>query len=96
MSVERVEQIIIEVLAEIQTISGRGLIPMCGTTCAIGDLPGFDSLNGIEATLEISTRLKYDFDVDNLLVDESGHCALTIREIAQRAWQLMNKAGVKK
>ncbi|MFA6312595.1 MAG: hypothetical protein WCV99_08285 [Sterolibacterium sp.] len=96
MSLETVQQMVIEVLGDIQTISGRDLIPMSGSTCAIGELPGFDSLNGIEATLEISARLGYDLEVDNLLVDESGNRALTIREIAERACKVMDAMGVKK
>ncbi len=96
MSLKDIEQIIIDVLNEIQIISGRETIPMSSATCAIGDLPGFDSLNGIEATLDISTKLGYDFDVDNLLVAEEGHRALTIGEIAERARDLMEKAGVAK
>lgn len=89
MTMGRIEQIIIDVLSEIQALSGRESIPMSSTTCAIGELPGFDSLNGIEATLEISSRLGYDFDVDNLLVDDSGDRALTIHEAADRVQHLM-------
>lgn len=96
MSLETVQQIVIDVLVEIQAISGRELIPISGSTSALSELPGFDSLNGIEATLEISTRLGYAFEVDNLLIDETGHRVLTIREIAQRACQLMDAVGFKK
>jgi acyl carrier protein len=96
MSFETVQQAIIEVLTEIQTISGREVVPMSGATCAIGDLPGFDSLNGIEATLEISTKLGYDFPVDNLLIDDAAARALTIGEIAQRVCQLLDTAAVTK
>lgn len=96
MTLAQVQKIIIDVLSEIQTISGRELIPMNGSTCPIGELPGFDSLNGIETTLQISEKLGYDFPVDNLLVDDAGHRALTIREVAERACQLMDAKTVTK
>lgn len=96
MNPEQVQEAIIEVLGEIQTISGRILTPMNGTTCPIGDLPGFDSLNGIEATLQISEKFGYDFPLDNLLVDDTGHRALTIGEVVERVRQLMEAKAVTK
>lgn len=91
MTTARILQTIIDVLSEIQTISGREVIAMSGNTCPIGQLPGFDSLNGIEVTLELSSRLGYDFEVDNLLVDDAGHRALTIGEVADRVQELMDQ-----
>lgn len=96
MKLEQVQKAIIEVLREIQTMSGREVVPMNSSTCPIGDLPGFDSLNGIEATLQISEKLGYDFPLDNLLVDDSGHRALKISEVAERACQLMDAKTVAK
>lgn len=91
MTTARILQTIIDVLSEIQTISGREVIAMSGSTCPIGQLPGFDSLNGIEVTLELSSRLGYDFEVDNLLVDDVGHRALSIGEVADRIQELLNQ-----
>lgn len=96
MNLEQAQKVIIEVLGEIQTISGRILTPMSSTTCPVGDLPGFDSLNGIEATLQISEKLGYDFPSDNLLVDDTGHRALTISKVAERVCQLMEAQVVTK
>ena len=96
MRLEQVQKAIIEVLREIQTISGREVVPMNSSTCPIGDLPGFDSLNGIEATLQISEKLGYDFSLDNLLVDDGGRRALRISEVAERACQLMDAKTVAK
>lgn len=94
MTLEELENAVIEVLSEIQTISGRELISMNGSTCPIGDLPGFDSLNGIETTLQISEKLGYDFPVDNLLVDDTGRRALTITEVAGNILKLLDAASV--
>jgi acyl carrier protein len=85
MALEKLQQIICEVLVEIQTQSGREVSRVDGRTCPIGDLHGFDSLSGLEATVELSQRLGCEIPEDvNLLVNEKGTRALRVEEVAKR------------
>jgi acyl carrier protein len=74
--------IVTDVLTAIQEISGRERTSISESTCPIGDLAQFDSLNGVEATVELSDRLGIDLPSVNALVNESGTKALTVSEIA--------------
>ena len=71
-----------EVLAELQKISGREAVQITGTTCPIGDLPDFDSLTGVEASVAIESRLGVQLAEVNIFVNQSGSRALTVSEIA--------------
>lgn len=82
MDADQVTKVVIEVLTELQEMSGREAIPISSSTCPIGDLDGFDSLNGVEATVELSERLGFDVPAINAFVDETGTKALTVAEIA--------------
>jgi acyl carrier protein len=53
----KVKDTVVTVLEEIQTRSGRELSTLSGSTCPVGDLAGFDSLNAVEATTTIAERL---------------------------------------
>ena len=75
-------RIVTEVLTDIQAISGRNPTQISESTCPIGDLEQFDSLNGVEATVELSDRLGIDLPGINAFVNESGTKALTVSEIA--------------
>jgi len=90
MESEAVERVIIEVLVEIQTASGRPNPPIDREAKPIGDVPGFDSLSGLEATVELGARLDCAIPDDvNLFVHERGTRALRVSEIAQRLHRLM-------
>lgn len=52
MDKAKVVKVITEVLSELQSISGRNPVPISEELCPIGDLDEFDSLNGVEATVE--------------------------------------------
>ena len=75
---------IVKAIAQIQENSGRELPEkISGRTKPIGDLDGFDSLNG----LELSVVLAIEFDIDpgeNLCVSDDGRRALTVNEIVAR------------
>lgn len=87
MNIFDVTKLIIDVVSDIQTHSGRRSIGLTGKSRPIGDLPGFDSLNGIEATTELTHRLGREFSDENLLIDETSNRALTIEEIATRIYE---------
>jgi acyl carrier protein len=84
MEKTKVIEVIADVLKEIQSMSGRTPVPISATTCPIGDLADFDSLNGVEATIELSDRLGIEIPGVNGFVNEQGTKALTISEIADR------------
>lgn len=75
-------KIVCEVLAEIQSISGRAPTEMSGSTCPIGDLADFDSLNGVEATVALSRRVGVDLPDINAFVNKEGTKPRTVSEIA--------------
>ncbi len=77
----QITEVVAEVLAEIQASSGREPVAITGQTCPIGDLPDFDSLNGVEATVELADRLGVEIPGVNVFVNEKGTKALRVSEI---------------
>jgi acyl carrier protein len=77
-------QALCETLAELQNMGGREPVQISATTCPIGDLPDFDSLNGVEASVALEGRLGVQLNGVNIFVNESGSRALTISEVAKR------------
>ncbi len=73
---------VISVLKTVQELSGRESVPITGTTCPIGDLDQFDSLNGVEASSMLSSELGFDLPGANAFVNEEGTKALNVTEIA--------------
>jgi acyl carrier protein len=90
MDKQQIQQVLIEVLTEIQTNSGQPAIEIDEDTSPIGDLPGFDSLTGIEATVELTHRLGHQIGQENIFVSAQGTRALPIREIAERLYRITN------
>ena len=76
------EAVIIDVICKIQQLSGREAVPITSNSCPITDMPGFDSLNGVEATIEVMNRLNLNLEFNNVLVNDSG--ALTVAAAAAR------------
>lgn len=83
MKKSEVIQNIVDVLTGIQAMSGRAIVPISEKTCPIGDLDQFDSLNGVEATVELSSRLGVDLTGVNTFVNASGTKALTVSDVAE-------------
>jgi len=74
-------RVITAVLQETQTLSGRVWQSVDLNTRPIGQLEGFDSLCGLEATLMLETRLGCSFE-ESLFVAADGKRPLALREIA--------------
>jgi hypothetical protein len=89
---EDLRQLLIEIITEIQTGSGRPTPEIDGDLCPIGDLDGFDSLNGLEVSCELSQRLDYDIK-PNLMVSTYPWKQLTINEIVSRLQQAVEAQG---
>ncbi len=89
MTREQAETAVIGVIAEIQEMSGRECPDLGGKTKPIGDVPGFDSLNALEATVAVEARLKMDVPNEaNIFINDAGDTALSVREIADRLMEM--------
>src|SRR5262245_26869480 len=71
---------VVEALNRVQDTSGHRIVPIHKSTCPIKDLPDFDSLLGIETTLDLERQLG-PLGRDNIFVNEAGTRALTLAEI---------------
>jgi len=93
MSLDEIQSAVIEVLRDVQTLSGRSWIGLAPTDKPIGDLDGFDSLSAIEATVLVEGKLDcHDLEVDSIFISEDGKRALTVKEIANRISSLLSTA----
>ena len=87
---------VIQAIKRVQEDSGRPAGVIDSGTKPIGDATGFDSLNGIEATVILSESLDYDIPDDNLFASEDGRRALTIGKVADRLCAMVGvEAGVR-
>lgn len=82
MTQSEIETVLISVVRELQALSGRVEVNVTKDTCPLNDMPGFDSLNGVEATIEVVDRLKIKIE-DNDIFAENGN-ALTIAAAGAR------------
>ncbi len=92
MTFEELRELLIEVITEIQAGSGRSVPEIDGELCPIGDLEGFDSLNAVEVTCELSQRLHCDIKPD-LMVPDHPLKQLAINEIVGRLQQAVEAQG---
>ena len=82
MSGSDVERVIVEVLTEIQTMSGADCPAMDGRTLPLRDLPQFDSHLALLATVELGARLQCEIPEDvNVFIDEETNRPRRIGEI---------------
>lgn len=86
-----IEQMLIAVVCDIQRLSGREAVPVSVATCPIYDMPGFDSLNGVEATVDALGRLGLDLEFNNVFVEQDK--ALTIQQAAARLFGCIPKTA---
>src|SRR5262245_41108795 len=84
-TVETLSTALADSLRNIQSASGRPCPEtLAGTLRPIGDLDGFDSVNGVEATVLLEAQLGTSLGTDNLFVSLDGNSGLQIVEIAKR------------
>lgn len=85
-----------KVLKAIQQMSGRQCLPIADDTKPIGDLDGFDSLCGIEATSMLENELKCTLGDGSAFVNESPsgkRRALTVAQSVERVAQMLAPTG---
>lgn len=93
MTREEAFKLLIQAINRIQQLSGREIVQITPDTFPVGDLPGFDSANGLELTCELSENLSIEIPLDeNILVSKNGNRALTVGEVAIRICGIVNKA----
>ena len=96
MSLDEIQSNVLEVLQDVQTLSGRSWTGLDPTAKPIGHLDGFDSLSAVEATVMVEEKLGCrDLEVDSVFISEDGTRALTVKEIAQRISKLLTASGAK-
>ena len=84
---------IIKALIQIQKNSGRELPEqITGRMKPIGDLDGFDSLNGLELSVVLASQFGTD-PKENLCISEDGYRALTLNEIAARVCETAKRGA---
>lgn len=89
MTQGEIEQMLIKIVCEIQTLSGRETVDVSNATRPVLDMPGFDSLNGVEATVEAIDKLQQDLKFNNVFVEDDK--ALTIHQAASRLLSCISK-----
>ena len=93
MTIEEIQEIVLEVVCGIQEQSGRPLPEVvCGTLRPIGDFEGFDSLNSVEVTVQLTEKLGCEIDGNPFV---NGRRALKVDEVAKRLHQVVNDKGAK-
>ena len=81
MDEKAIESMVVEVLKEVQEISGEDYVGVRPGDKPLGTLDGFDSLKGIEATVMIQEGLGHEIERDSLFVSEDSGRASTLAEI---------------
>ena len=74
---------VVQTIIEVQKASGRSSAGIGDSTCPVGGVEGFDSLNGVEATVMLSKSLGAAIPDDyNPFISSDGNRALSVSEIA--------------
>lgn len=81
---------LIKAIYKVQGLSGEKHLDVDEKTIPIGNLPGFDSMRGVETTIELESSIgrKIGGDV-NPFVTEDGKRALHLYEIVDRVYELI-------
>ena len=92
MTPEEIREVLIQVIIEIQTSSGRQVPTFHDESCPIGDCEGFDSINAVEATCLLSEYMDCKIQPDLMLPTYPGR-QLTINEIVSRLQRAIGAQG---
>jgi acyl carrier protein len=82
MNTVDIEALLIKIIEQIQEMSGRAISLVTTSTVPHEALPDFDSLNGVEVTVELLDALKLETGFNNVFID--GDKALSVKEAAER------------
>ena len=84
MDVTTIRAVVLDVLRDVQAISGEDYLDIGVGDKPLGALDGFDSLKGIEATVMVEERLGREIERDSLFVSDDGRRATTLAEICDQ------------
>jgi acyl carrier protein len=96
METKEIESVIVAVLREVQTISGREWADLGPESRPVGDLDGFDSLSGVEVTVAIEQKLECKFEIESIFTSDDGKRALNLKQISDRVSNILASKGLSK
>jgi acyl carrier protein len=96
MQAKEIESVIVGVLREVQTSSGREWTDLRPESRPIGDLEGFDSLSAIEVTVGIEQKLGCKFEIESIFTSDDGKRALNLKQISDRIARTLGSQGLSK
>jgi len=93
MTIDNIQAVVLDVLKNVQELSGRSWEGLSTNGTPIGTLAGFDSLCSIEATVLVEQGLGGNsLGASSLFISEDGRRALTLEEISKRIHKLLTAA----
>lgn len=92
MTIEGIQTVIIEVLKDVQTMSGHEWVDLPHTAIPLNVLKDFDSLCAVEATVLVEEKLgKGPLSKETFFVSQDGKRGLSIFESAQLIEKLLQQ-----
>jgi acyl carrier protein len=82
MNRKQIYDLVVETLESIQELSGQKKVDVNEDTVPIGQLPGFDSMNGVEFSMMISKHIPME-KIVSLCVSDDGKKALSVHQIVE-------------
>lgn len=86
-------QVVLEVLTDVQTLSGEQPCPLSLDSVPLETLPNFDSVRGVEASFMLSAALEYEVDPKIFVL--SGGRQPSVRDVVDRLHMEMNRPAGK-
>ena len=93
MTEDEIRGVVLGVLKEIQSVSGREWSGLELDVKPIGTLDGFDSLSAVEATVMVEEKLGCLLTLESIFISEDGKRALTLKEIAGQLCEMLAGGG---
>jgi acyl carrier protein len=90
----KIQNTVVQAIGKIQSSSGRKLPKVTGATCPLTDIPGFDSLNAVEVSSILSSKLGREVPGDLMFPQGSGKPP-TVDEIAEKLTAMIEKEAEK-
>jgi len=93
VSMTSVENLVIQLLAELQSLVTEDPVKVTRVTVPLKDLAFFDSLLGLEMTVALERELGISIEEQTVFSDEDTREPLSITQIAQRICEAHAEVG---